>query len=472
MHIYNLAVLFFAYSSLLLSILICLKRQDSVAKHFLIFSIFTSLWALSFAYSINTMISADNGFLFALLDNFFAIFIPPSWLKFIFVFIGKDQERKNIIRGLYGLSLVIACTAPTPLFMPGAKIIPHHGWHYPIAGLTYHVYAFEFFAVVLYGFWELLAKLRSQHGGQRKQTAIFLLATGLGFFGGSFCFAPVYDIPLPQYGLFLLPLYPFLLTYAMIRHGLLDQEEVLAVHRDKLALLGLMSSSITHEIKNPLFLLQEYTRKALRVETVNHSPDAVEALDKMDEQIARMKKLVTRLSEFGKPNPHPGTDEEVDLAQTIESSLFFASQELKYLNVEVKLNIAPDLPKLKGDKSQFEEIFLNLIVNAYHAMPSGGVLTIEARSQRSEVGSQRDEVRSTRGEVLHITISDTGTGISKDQLKQIFKPFYTTKEKTGTGLGLHIVKTLVEQNKGKLTVESELGKGTRFSLYFPAGSTK
>ncbi len=85
-------------------------------------------------------------------------------------------------------------------------------------------------------------------------------------------------------------------------------------------------------------------------------------------------------------------------------------------------------------------------------MPKGGVLNIETGQNNGSVT---------------ISISDTGTGIPQDRLKDIFKPFYTTKEKTGTGLGLHIVKTLVEQNGGKISVDSEVGEGTKFTLKFP-----
>ena len=133
----------------------------------------------------------------------------------------------------------------------------------------------------------------------------------------------------------------------------------------------------------------------------------------------------------------------------IDNALFFASPELKYQNVKVEINIPANLPKLQGDRSQFEVIFLNLIINAYHAMPKGGTLAITAHS------------------AIEISISDTGTGIAKEEIKNIFKPFYTTKQKSGTGLGLHIVKTLVEQNRGKIEVESQINQGTTFRLIFP-----
>ena len=162
-----------------------------------------------------------------------------------------------------------------------------------------------------------------------------------------------------------------------------------------------------------------------------------------------MTKLTQRLSEFSRPSSRE--IEEIDLRKVIEGALFFASQELKYQNIELRLNLPNNLPRVKGSRSQFEEIFLNLIVNAYHAMPNGGILTIEGK----QVGNS-----------IEISVSDTGIGIPKSEHKNIFKPFYTTKKKTGTGLGLHIVKTLTEQNCGEIHVKSELGKGTMFAIQF------
>ncbi len=249
-----------------------------------------------------------------------------------------------------------------------------------------------------------------------------------------------------------MPLYPFVMAYAITRQGFLEPEEVLALHRDKLALMGLMSSSINHEIKNPLFLLQEYANKLLpHVRERMIQEDDVETMTKMSAQISRMTKLVHRLSEFGRPNPKVDTLEEIDAKQAFDDALFFASQELKYQNIEVKFNLPESLPKIHGNKNQFEEIFLNLILNAFQAMPKGGVLTIAGRHVKGQI---------------EITIQDTGMGIPKHQIKNIFKPFYTTKQKTGTGLGLYIVKTLVEQNGGKIEVESKLGRGTLFRLSF------
>ncbi len=410
----------------------------------MVFSLFVTAWGIGISWMLNNETTYEIAFASAQISHFCSLLITASWLHFVCAYLEIVERKILIIKSVYLFSFIVGCLAYSKLFIPNLKSIVGFKY-YANPGPIYYIYTTEFVAVVAYGFSELIRSWRNQTGDSKKQLSSFIVATLIGFFFGCLMFFPVYGIKLPQYNVFLMPLYPFIMAYAIIRHRFLDSDEVLAIHRDKLALIGLMSSSINHEIKNPLFLLQELTRKL-------RDGNNEKTLDKMSSQIERMTKLVTRLSEFGKPSSNVGASEEVDLKQTIEDALYFASQELKYHNIDVKLDFNQSLPKLVGNKSQFEEIFLNLIVNAYHAMPNGGMLTITCSAKSDEIV---------------ITISDTGTGIPKDQLKNIFKPFYTTKEKSGTGLGLYIVKTLAEQNKGKIEVESKLNRGTTFRLIFP-----
>jgi len=189
----------------------------------------------------------------------------------------------------------------------------------------------------------------------------------------------------------------------------------------------------------------------------------------------------------------------------IEDALFFTSQKLKYQNVDIQMNLPENLPKVKGDKGQLEEIFLNLFMNALHAMPKGGTLTISTSvipmsakgrirptpfGGKTGIQAPRSPIKTHAvwpqccsaafgdDNLLEVVVSDTGIGMTEDELKSIFTHFYTTKNKeegrrtdggrasppAGTGLGLYIVKTLVEQNLGKISVGSKLGKGTCFSL--------
>ncbi len=446
MNAYNLSVLFFAYSAFLLSLLLLVKNNDPLNRSFFIFNIFVCMWGFNISWMLNSSISYEEAMLASRLANLGALFIPPSWLGFVCAFLEIKEEKSRIIKLIYILSACVALFSFSPLYVSSVKSFSDFKY-YTVAGPVYHLFTIEFTLVVMYGFYHLFKALKGKTGVKRTQHIVFTCAIGFGFVGGSLTFLPVYNIPLPQYGLFLLPLYPFLMTFAIMRHGFLDQDDILAIHKDKLALLGLISSSLNHEIKNPLFLLKGYVQK---MELSTKDP----SLPKMSEQISRMSNLVERLGEFAKPGS--GAKEEVYLEKAIDNALFFAMQELKYQNIEVKTDIQKPLPNPIGNRGQFEEIFLNLIVNAFHAMsPGGGKLTISAIS----------EIRNSKSEII-ITISDSGCGIPKDRLKRVFEPFYTTKTGRGTGLGLHIVKTLVEQNDGKISVESEVGKGTKFKLEF------
>ncbi len=449
MNSYVLSLLMFGYGTFFTSLFIAFKRNDELGKAFVIFSVFVSSWGIIFSFVANNAISHDAALLSARTADTLAIFISPSWLYLVSVFLGIEHRNKWIIRLVYLSSIIMASFCMSPLLIPDVKPIMDFA-HWTQPGLVFHFFTAQFFIVVFFGFCQMIVAWRKSNPTQRMHIQIFTVATLCGFTGGGLTFLPIYGISFPQQAIYLMPLYPFIMAYAMVRHGLIYSEEVLAIHRDKLALLGLMSSSINHEIKNPLFILQELSKKT--ISNLDGNQEAKKSLGKMSEQIDRMNKLVTRLGEFARPGQGV---EPINVRKVVEDALFFASQELNYHNIQVKIDIDLSLPKLMGDKSQFEEIFLNLIVNAYHAMEKGGALAIQGMRV---------------GNFIQINLSDTGTGIPKSDLKNIFKPFYTTKEKTGTGLGLHIVKTLVEQNGGKISVDSEVGNGTKFSLRFPAAN--
>jgi len=131
--------------------------------------------------------------------------------------------------------------------------------------------------------------------------------------------------------------------------------------------------------------------------------------------------------------------------------------DLKLEKIEVKTELAPGLPPIVVDRRQFQEVLFNLIRNAAQAIKPPGTITVRA----GEVA----------GGQVRVEIADTGSGIPPEKLGKIYDPFFTTKEPgKGTGLGLFIVRQIVERNRGRIWVESEVGKGTTFFLEFPAGS--
>jgi signal transduction histidine kinase len=190
----------------------------------------------------------------------------------------------------------------------------------------------------------------------------------------------------------------------------------------------------------------------------------------------------------------------VELNRIIENTLSLLSYQKNSKNIETQLDLQSDLPLIKGDESQLSQVFINIILNAIDAMPSGGTLQIQTkahimehlyadRSQRIYPPRRKSDpmesnyshlrkhdpfftllTKFSKGDrLVRVRIADTGIGIKKEDLENIFDPFFTTKAPDkGTGLGLSISLKIVESLGGEMRVESEVGKGTAFEVYFPA----
>ena len=150
--------------------------------------------------------------------------------------------------------------------------------------------------------------------------------------------------------------------------------------------------------------------------------------------------------------------EPTDVHKLIEQVLSYTEYRAHAQGLKVVRDFEPSLPRISVDPRGVEQVFLNLILNAFHAMTKGGTLSITARQVQREMGS-----------VLQLTFGDNGHGIEEQNLKEIFDPFFSTKEGTGgTGLGLFISQKIVESYQGTIAVESEKNKGTTFIVQFPA----
>jgi signal transduction histidine kinase len=141
----------------------------------------------------------------------------------------------------------------------------------------------------------------------------------------------------------------------------------------------------------------------------------------------------------------------VDINQVLEQVLAMVGHQAQLQNIEIVREFSPSLPKVMADFDQFQQVFTNLTLNAIQAMPEGGRLTLRTSVAKNQV---------------KVDVQDTGCGISKEHLAKLGTPFFTTKEKgKGVGLGLAVVHGIVERHKGKVEVQSEVGKGTTFSVY-------
>jgi len=230
------------------------------------------------------------------------------------------------------------------------------------------------------------------------------------------------------------------------------------VRAEEMVLMGEMASRLAHEIKNPITgikLAAELIRDEAGLEG-EHRELCLKTID----QIKNIEKLMKGLLSFARP-PRPELERE-DLNMIIETSLSTVEMLVQKRSdttgsnsvVRIIRDLDEGLPAVFTDASQVQQILLNLMLNAYDAMPAGGRLTVRS-------------FREPDGDMLGVEISDTGEGIPPQDFKKIFMPFYSTKIR-GTGLGLAIVSKLTELLGGKLSFTSELKRGTTFTVSFPA----
>ncbi len=241
----------------------------------------------------------------------------------------------------------------------------------------------------------------------------------------------------------------------------LGKTQAEAAQREKMAVIGTLSAGINHEICNPLgiargqceaFLLNIKDGLYKNKSQQELFEKAKKIMEKVIHETDRATVITKRLSTFAKPSKGE-ISYDISVKHEIDEVLELVGYELKLDHIDIVKEISGALPFIFGDKKQIQEVFFNLIRNAAQAMDEKGRIAIRAR-------------KDTRKVV--IDIEDTGHGIPGDKLTQIFNPFYTTKEPgKGTGLGLFIVRQVVERNRGRISVKSKVGEGTVFTLEFP-----
>lgn len=221
---------------------------------------------------------------------------------------------------------------------------------------------------------------------------------------------------------------------------------------ERLATLGQLSAGVAHEINNPLTGVLTYIRliKKRLEKRCDADGDFRRYLDKVENETERVSTIVKNLLDFARQRD-PNL-KLVDVNLVISESLDLLEHKIRLQNVTVETNFAP-LPRVTADFSQLQQVFMNLIINAVEAMEQGGKLTITTEELKER-------------NMLQIMFKDTGVGIPKEHLTQIFEPFFTTKPK-GTGMGLSVVYGIISRHNGEIEVNSEVGKGTTFTIRLP-----
>jgi signal transduction histidine kinase len=231
-----------------------------------------------------------------------------------------------------------------------------------------------------------------------------------------------------------------------------DTEMVQAEH---LATMGELAAGVAHEIRNPLAGIAGAIEIISQDFPKDH-PDR-EILEDLRQEVRRIEKVLNDLLTYARPKaPQYGM---ADLKDTVAHTLQFARQQIGNKNVEFSIQIPSPLPRFRMDPEQLHQVLLNLVLNGIQAMGQEGKITIQARVLSGSGALNRPHY-------IEISVSDTGGGISRDQLDKIFRPFYTTK-RGGTGLGLSLCRRIISQHGGTLTAESEINKGSRFIIRLP-----
>ncbi len=220
---------------------------------------------------------------------------------------------------------------------------------------------------------------------------------------------------------------------------------------EKLAAVGQLAAGVMHEINNPLATILACSEAlALRL------GEEDEYLKIIDTEVQRCRRIVEGLLDFSRPKSGHKAASEINAI--IEQTLFLLKHHGRFRWLTIERQLQKDLPQFQADAERLVQCFMALMLNAMDAMNSRGVLTVRTR---------RNPQRSD--EIL-VEFIDTGTGIRQEDLPKIFEPFFTTKQQgRGTGLGLSVAYGIVEEHRGRIEVESQMGVGTNFKVFLPVG---
>lgn len=257
--------------------------------------------------------------------------------------------------------------------------------------------------------------------------------------------------------------------------------------RDRLAALGAMAAGLAHEVKNPLGaikgaaqLLEELAMTppappppttTNKLSSIPPPPDggAQEFIGVILEEVNRLDRVVRSFLDYARP--HAGNAIPLDVNAAVRRTVQILSTQTAE-EVEVKLDLTEPLPRSKIDPEQFRQVLINLIQNAIQAMDGAGKVTVSTAHKRTRAtwaGTERSSRVDEPGEVVEVSVRDTGPGITQTVLRNLFIPFFTTKER-GTGLGLAISQSIVQNVGGTIHVQTQSGSGTTFTIVLPVAT--
>ncbi len=236
----------------------------------------------------------------------------------------------------------------------------------------------------------------------------------------------------------------------------LGRRENILVESHRLRAIGTLTAGVAHELNNPINNIT-LTSHMLREDYADLSDaERREMIEDLIHEADRTKKIVASLLDFARKSE--SQIEPLDLSEVVKSTLALAQNQLNLKGVGISLTVAPHLPAIHADAQQLSQVVLNLVLNAVDVSPKGGKIDLAV-------------VRAAEEGFVEIKVTDHGTGIPDHILPLIFDPFFTTKSKgKGAGLGLSICKGIVSKHGGEIAVDTEIGRGTTFSVHLPITS--
>ncbi len=236
-------------------------------------------------------------------------------------------------------------------------------------------------------------------------------------------------------------------------HQKLKESQEQLIQAEKLTSLGQLAASIAHEVNNPLSGVLVYTQLLTKKLKSNNIPQevALNYLSKMEAELTRSTKLIRHLLDFARQSPP--AFRQLNLNDVVNRALDLVAHSAELQHIQIVKELDPTLPNLMADFDQLHQVCTNLILNAIQAMPQGGKLTLRTSAENGQ---------------LKVEVQDTGCGISPENMRKLFTPFFTTKhEVKGVGLGLAISYGIIQRHHGRIDVQSKQGEGTTFTIYLP-----
>jgi signal transduction histidine kinase len=225
-------------------------------------------------------------------------------------------------------------------------------------------------------------------------------------------------------------------------------------HSERLAFVGELSAGIAHELNEPLGRILGFAQLVKKNGQLSEQQDT--DIDKIIKASLYTREIIKKLMIFSRQMPRQINP--VNLNTIVSNTLYFIDVRFHAMEIKIIEKPDPQLPSIQADAVQMSQVLVNLITNAIHAMPQGGKITVATKRRKGGVS---------------LIVTDTGTGMSADVKRRIFEPFYTTKAiGQGTGLGLSVVLGIIEEHRGRISVNSIPGKGSKFEIILPLKQDK